>query len=757
MKYLILVLLYVFVGKYAFSQCPIVPTPAFYSSSDFKHRIDKALELDSTELDPENWNYFKGMLKQQCDLEMRHSASNPLFHFSGPPNMDQPPSIADEGYLIDLTLLGNFVYAPSTSGNFYAINSLLQLIQKDETGWYFPSCMVRDEPSFKWRGLHLDVSRHFFSVDEVKRYIDLMALYKFNTFHWHLTDDQGWRIEIKQYPKLTEVGAFRDSTMLGHYSDQPRIFDGNTYGGFYTQDQIREVVAYAKERHVTVVPEIELPGHSRAALAAYPELSCTGEEQGVPGTWGIFDDIYCSKEETINFMKNVLAEVIDLFPSEYIHIGGDEAPKVRWEKCSNCQKVMSENKLANTHELQSYFITQIDAFLTSKGKKLIGWDEILEGGLSPNAAVMSWRGMKGGEEAAHQKHEVVMTPTTYCYFDYYQSGHPSEPLAIGGFLPLEKVYQFNPIPSGLSKEETKYILGGQANLWTEYITSMEQLEYMTYPRALALAQSVWCLEKPNFDTFLSDYLNYQEDYLERNGVSYARSIHQPKLDITGKKNGINVHFKGMGDNYHFTVSTKEIGGHSMSGGQAMGVQDTLFFEKAPWGSDPKLIRTSVLDEAGRSPLVNQFVLHACLGAEIEMVTQPHPKYNHNGSLNLVDGVIGSLPWKGNQWLGFDTSYVEFIVDLGEEKEISAVEIGFLDQNGSWIYLPEKMTVQVSKKPKWCWKKKYATEVESTDPTITLNASGRYVRVRIEAMEQIPLGQEGGGYTPWTFIDEIQIR
>jgi hexosaminidase len=306
--------------------------------------------------------------------------------------------------------------------------------------------------------LHLDVSRHFFSVDEVKRFIDLMALYKFNTFHWHLTDDQGWRIEIKKYPKLTEIGAFRDSTVIGHYSDRPRKYDVTQYGGYYTQDEVREVVAYAKDRFITVVPEIELPGHSRAALAAYPELSCTGMEQGVEGLWGIFDDIYCSKQETIDFMKDVLDEVVDLFPSEYIHIGGDEAPKTRWKSCPNCQKVIAENGLKDEHELQSYFIGQMDEFLTSKGKKLIGWDEILEGGLSPNAAVMSWRGLKGGIEAARQKHEVVMTPTTYCYFDYYQSGHPSEPVAIGGFLPLEKVYQFEPVPKELSEEEARFII-----------------------------------------------------------------------------------------------------------------------------------------------------------------------------------------------------------------------------------------------------------------------------------------------------------
>lgn len=751
MKKMVIFLLTSFFVELAFSQCPIIPTPQDYSQIDAKFRIADEIQLDSTHLTLSTWNYFKENLLLQTGIQLKHSADDPLIEFG--------VSLKAEAhqYWIKLTEKEKIIFHSSETGQFYAINSLLQLVRKDSEGWYFQACEVSDYPGFQWRGLHLDVSRHFYTVDEVKRFLDLMTLYKFNTFHWHLTDDQGWRIEIKKYPKLTEIGAFRDSSMLGHYSDQPRIFDTNTYGGFYTQDQIREIVQYAKERYITVVPEIELPGHSRAALAAYPELSCTGEQNGVPGTWGIFDDIYCSKQETIDFMKDVVAEVVELFPSEYFHIGGDEAPKTRWNKCPNCKKVMTENGLHDAHELQSYFIGQMDEFLTSKGKKLIGWDEILEGGLSPNAAVMSWRGVKGGIEAAKQKHEVVMTPTTYCYFDYYQSGHPSEPVAIGGFLPLEKVYRFNPLPKGLSKADEKYILGGQANLWTEYIASMEHLEYMTYPRALALAQAVWCKEKPSFTSFLNDLLVYQEDYLDRYNVNYARSIHQPQLEISRKKNGINVHFKGVEDNYHFTVSTKEVGGSTLNEGLAMGVTDTLFLEHIEWGAEPKNIRTSVLDASGRKSLETEFVLHPSLGAEIELITKPHPKFNNNGSLNLVDGIKGSLPWKGSQWLGFDTSYVEFIIDLGSKRKISSVELGFLDQNGSWIYLPESVSIQVASKLKWRRRKEFKANVDMTSLEISVLKKGRYVRVVIRAMDMIPEGQEGGGNTPWTFVDEIQVR
>ncbi|MFT5779370.1 MAG: hexosaminidase, partial [Crocinitomicaceae bacterium] len=585
---------------------------------------------------------------------------------------------------------------------------------------------------------------------------DLMALYKFNTFHWHLTDDQGWRIEIKQYPKLTSIGGYRDSTVIGHYSDSPRRYDQISYGGFYSQEEVKDIVNYAKKKYITVVPEIEMPGHSRAALAAYPELSCTGIEQGVPGLWGVFDDIYCSKDASIQFMQNVLSEVLELFPSTYIHIGGDEAPKTRWKECEDCQKVIAKNGLKDEHELQSYFIRQMDEFLTSKGRKLIGWDEILEGGLSPNAAVMSWRGTEGGIEAAKQKHEVVMTPTTYCYFDYYQSGHPSEPLAIGGYLPLEKVYAFDPMPEELTEEFEQYILGGQANLWTEYIPSMEQLEYMTYPRALALAQSVWCGNKPPYEEFLASYLTYHETYLERQGVHVAKSIHFPSMEISRVKQGINVHFKGVEADYGYTVSTKHIGGYTMNGGVAMGKHDSLYFERVV-NEATKKIRTTVLNEDGGEGLKQLFYVHSALGLPIEMLTQPHPKFNHNGSLNLVDGVKGARPWKGSEWLGFTEEKIEFIVDLEQVQSIDSLKLGFLEDKGSWIYLPNTVQVKVSKTNKWkkC-QKKITADVREENFALPIGKSGRFIKVSITAMKLIPEGMDGGGHEPWTFIDELQL-
>jgi hexosaminidase len=349
--------------------------------------------------------------------------------------------------------------------------------------------------------MHLDVSRHFFPVEFVKKFIDGLASYKMNRSHWHLTEDQGWRIEIKKYPRLTEIGAWRKETMVEKNFD-PYVGDGIPYGGFYTQDEVREIVAYAAERHVTVVPEIEMPGHSTAALAAYPELACTEGPFEVSTIWGVKDDIYCPSEKTFAFLEDVLTETMELFPSEYIHIGGDEVPKRRWEESELAQEVMRREGLADEHELQSYFIRRIEAFLLSHGRRLIGWDEILEGGLAPEATVMSWRGMEGGIEAARQGHDVIMTPTDHAYFDYYQGPAEEEPLAIGGYLPLEKVYELEPVPEELTEEEGKHILGAQGNVWTEYIKTADHAEYMTFPRLLAMAEVGWTpAERKDWDDF----------------------------------------------------------------------------------------------------------------------------------------------------------------------------------------------------------------------------------------------------------------
>jgi hexosaminidase len=408
----------------------------------------------------------------------------------------------EEGYRIQVDENRVTLTSATHAGLFRGVQTLRQLLPAGESSkWTVPAVEIEDAPRFAYRGMHLDVGRHFFPVSFVKRYIDLLAFYKFNTFHWHLTEDQGWRIEIKKYPRLTEVGACRNETQLGR-NRNPFIGDGTRTCGFYTQDEIRDVVAYAAKRHITIIPEIEMPGHSLAALAAYPELGCGPGPYQVGTHWGVLEDIYCPKEETFTFLENVLTEVMALFPSHYIHIGGDEAPKKAWEQSPIAQAVIKREGLKDEHELQSYFIQRMERFLNAHGRSIIGWDEILEGGLAPNATVMSWRGVSGGIAAAKQGHDVIMAPTTFVYLDYLQGPQAGEPLGIGGFLPLEKVYSYEPLPPELTPEEAKHILGAQANLWTEYIATPEHAEYMLLPRLLAVAELDWSpREKKDWDSF----------------------------------------------------------------------------------------------------------------------------------------------------------------------------------------------------------------------------------------------------------------
>ncbi len=408
------------------------------------------------------------------------------------------------------------------TGQFYALQSLMQILPvefKGKTG--IAGMEIVDEPRFKYRGMHLDTGRHFMPVTFVKKYIDLMSQYKFNTFHWHLTEDQGWRIEIKKYPKLTEIGSKRSESQEGRYTTTFKG-DGIPIEGFYTQEQIRDVVAYAKARKITVMPEIELPGHSSAALAAYPELGCKKDyKYEVQKTWGIFKEVYCPTETTFKFLEDVLSEVVELFPdSPYIHIGGDEVLKDHWKESAEVQALMKRENLKDEHEVQSYFIRRMEKFINSKGKQIIGWDEILEGGLAPNAAVMSWRGTKGGIEAAKAKHNVVMTPTDFCYLDYGQGDPTNEPLNIGGYLPLSKVYSYNPMPQELSADEQQYILGVQGNVWTEYMKTPEKVEYMVFPRMLALAEVAWTQQDAKDFTDFTGRLGYQFERLDKQNVGY---------------------------------------------------------------------------------------------------------------------------------------------------------------------------------------------------------------------------------------------
>ena len=525
----------------------IIPKPNLVQMELGRFKIEAKTTVTAPEELTSEGEFLADYLSKSSDFAVAFSNDG-----KGTIKLELDNSLAsDESYNLSVSYDEVIISGKTPKAVFYGIQTLRQLVSanyKDE--FTIPATKIEDAPRFGYRGMHLDVSRHFFSIDFVKRYIDLLAMHKMNTFHWHLTEDQGWRIEIKKYPKLTEIGAWRNGTIVGHYPGTEN--DNKKHGGFYTQEEVKEIVAYAAKRHITIIPEIELPGHSSAAIAAYPFLSCfpdeptiikngmisdgskeaqaNGQIKLVQESWGVYNDVYCAgNEETFVFVENVLEEVMALFPSTYIHIGGDECPKANWKRCPKCQKRKAEEGLADEHELQSYFITRVEKFVNSKGKNIIGWDEILEGGLAPNATVMSWRGNAGGIAASRANHKVIMSPNSHCYFDHYQSDNrEAEPLAIGGFLPLEKVYSFDPIPAELEADKHQYILGGQANLWTEYIPTESQAEYMLLPRMTALSEVLWTSkEDKNWDDFILRLNDFRSVYNDL-GVNYGKHVFNSK-------------------------------------------------------------------------------------------------------------------------------------------------------------------------------------------------------------------------------------
>jgi hexosaminidase len=710
--------------------CTILPTPAVYQRVNGQFVCSGNLVVDPSEINPALFQSFKDLAKWSHQMEVTPSVQNPMVSFKKLTNVKQ------DSYSINISERIVISYS-SDASCFYALTSLLQLASLQDGQVSFQQCFVKDYPKFQWRGLHLDVSRHFFTPDEVKRFIDLMAFYKFNTLHWHLTDDQGWRIEIKKYPLLTEVGAWRDSTVNDHYTTLPRTYQKERYGGFYTQEQVKEIVAYAASKYIQVVPEIEMPGHARAALAAYPQYSCTGEHLGVEGLWGIFDDIFCAKEESIIFLQDVLSEVIPLFPSAYIHVGGDEAPKTRWKECPKCQAVIQANGLHDEHELQSYFIQRMDAFLTANGKKLIGWDEILEGGLSPNATVMSWRGYEGGIAAASQGHDVVMCPGSHCYFDHYQGKGSDEPLAIGGFTSLEKVLSFDPIPSDMSVAQGAYVLGAQGNLWTEYIADYQKLEYMAYPRAIALSTALWSETKPDYNSFLSVLLQYHFPFLEKKKVNFSKTCLKPEIQTKRKANGGIEIFKTP----------------------AKGIIAYEELIRSIPAAKRKIDAYDLSVDQGKSIPAKQIkvIAHKALGAQINFQTPPNPKYD-NGSLTIVDGQLGARPWKGNEWLGFNTDSVSFDIVLDKPIKVKEIRIHSLHDPNSWIWDVQEYYVSFEKNN---FGDGIADGVNSAE-IIKIDCKTKakrtnQIHVVLKSFSKIPEGQPGAGNTPWLFIDEIEIR
>ena len=668
-----------------------------------------------------------------------------------------------EGYRLTVTPEGIELAGASEAGVFYGIQTLRKSIPAVAEGMNIelPSVTINDYPRFVYRGMHLDVSRHFFTVDSIKKYIDILALHNMNTFHWHLTDDQGWRIEIKKYPELTKIGSQRKQTVIGHNTGE---YDGKPYGGFYTQDEIRDVIAYAQERFITIIPEIDLPGHQQAALATYPELGCTGGPYDVWQQWGISDDVICAgNPKSMQFLEDVLSEVIDLFPSEYIHVGGDECPKVRWKTCPKCQArikaegIKGDKKHSAEEYLQSSIISQMEKFVESKGRHIIGWDEILEGGLAPNATVMSWRGVDGGIEAAKQHHNVIMTPNTYLYFDYYQSTDTeNEPMAIGGYLPLERVYSLEPT-AGIPDEYKKYVIGVQANLWTEYIPTFSQVEYMVMPRMAALAEVQWTdPSKKEYQSFLPRLVRMTKLY-DRLGYNYAKNIFDIHAEFTtDTENGeivVNLSTMGDGDIYY-----------TLDGSEPTSASNK--YEAPVKIKENATIKAVVVRPAGNSRVFSEKITFSKSTAKpVTLRVAPSKGYEFKGGPEMADGLIGDSNYKTGRWLGFQGKDLDAAIDLKQPVEISKVSFNTNVVKGDWIMGAAGVTVKVSEDGK-----NFKEVVSKTIPSLKQSdkdgiypqevtfapVKARYVEVIIKS-DKLPAWHGGAGNPAYLFVDEISIQ
>lgn len=688
--------------------------------------------------------------------------------------------IGAEGYLLQVTPAAITLAANTKAGIIYGMQTLFQTLPAGFTTAPFriPAMQVKDYPRFQWRGMHLDVGRHFFPVSFVKKYIDFLAAYKMNYFHWHLTEDQGWRIEIKKYPELMTVGAYRNGTIVGSY---PGTQNNNLrYGGFYTQEEVKDVVAYAAQRNVTVVPEIEMPGHSSAAIAAYPWLSCFpekptnipvrpsamskllqsgGEKKLVQETWGVFEDIFCAgKDSTFLFLQDVLDEVLTLFPSKYIHVGGDEAPKDHWKKCPACQARIKAEGLKDEHELQNYFITRMEKYLNSKGRTLIGWDEILEGGLAPNAVVMSWRGEAGGIEAAKMAHPVIMTPGNPVYFDHYQGDPATEPLAIGGFNTLKRVYEYEPVPKELNEKQAKYVLGAQANLWTEYVPTTQHVEYMVLPRMLALSEVVWTPREIKNWSHFNERLQAHYKTFAQKGWNYSRGNYRVDINPSSQNGQLSV-----------SMSTEAYGGavyYTIDGSQPT-EQSTQYTTPVVIQQSADLKAVTVVNGKVMSavPAQQTFVMHKAVGRNVTYANLVSRYYTADGPNSLTDGVRGTEA-AGKYWHGFAGKDLVATVALGEEKNIHSVTTGFLQNYRDWIMMPQRVTFEISTDGKTF------TEVGAVQNTVSLDEHSpvikdftatfpeqraAFVRVTAKVLNALPKGHPGEGKPAWIFADEIMVK
>ena len=669
-----------------------------------------------------------------------------------------------EGYTLKVTANQVSITGGSEAGVFYGIQTLRKSVAESNGAKVtLPAVEITDAPRFGYRGTMLDVSRHFFPVDSLKRYIDMLALHNINRFHWHLSEDQGWRIEIKSRPLLTEKGSKRKETVIGRNSGK---YDGIPYEGFYTQEEAKEIVKYAADRYITVIPEIDMPGHMMGALHAYPELGCTGGPYEVWTQWGVSDEVLCAgNDATLRFIEDVLTEIVEIFPSEYIHIGGDECPKTRWKSCPKCQArikalgIKGDKQHTAEEYLQSFFISYAEKFLNAKGRQIIGWDEILEGGLAPNATVMAWRGENYAYEAARQNHDAIMSPTSYLYFDYYQTKDTeNEPLAIGGYVPVERVYSFNPQPDVLTPEQQKHIIGVQANLWTEYVPTYSHVEYMLLPRMAALCEVQWSLaSKKNYEDFLTRLPQLVDIYDVKN-YNYATHVFDIKAEMTPdpEEGVLKVSFKNIDNSpIHYTLDGSEPTASSPK------YTDTLKIKESC------VVKAVGVRSTGNTRVFQEEVkVHKASFKPITMLKPINRQYYFEGAGTLVDGLKGNHNYKTGRWIAFFKNDMEAVIDLKNPTEVSSVSISTLVEKGDWVFDARRIAVYVSEDGE------NFTEVASEeypaltldnpnqiyDHTLTFDAvTTKYLKVYLQPEHSLPEWHGGKGHPSFVFLDEIVVN
>ena len=677
-----------------------------------------------------------------------------------------------EGYHLSVTPTAITITAKTKVGAFYGMQTLLQLEAQSKN---IPVLEIDDAPAFGYRGLMLDVGRHFMPVSFIKQLIDVMAMQKMNNLHLHLTEDQGWRIEIKKYPKLTRIGSVRGGTLIGKYPGK-----GNTnaaYGGFYTQAQLKDLVTYAAAKHINIIPEIEMPGHASAAIAAYPELSCFPNEptqltknmyaaatenkikkEGgkiVQESWGVFDDVFAPSEYTFNFIENVLDEVMDIFPSSYIHIGGDECPKTAWKRSSFCQALMKEKGIADEHALQSYFIQRVEKYVNSKGRKIIGWDEILEGGLAPNATVMSWQGEEGGITAAKQHHDVIMTPQGTCYLNFYQSSDPRDSIAFGGFLPLEAVYNYNPIPAALTPQEATYIKGVQGNLWTEYIANKDLASFMLYPRAMAIAENGWTKTKTGFDHFTNRVTMWQP-LLKQKGLHFSDHLYNVQITSKPIAGGINVSISGVGAAHKIVYNTN---------GKLPSVQDQNYTGPITITGDANLQAGVVVNNKITDVASASFSINKATGANLTQLTNaPKAPYNKSGNNGFINGIVANESrFSDGEWLAWEGKDIDATLSFAMPTTISKISTRFYNSRGSWIHLPISVEVLGSQDGKTYTRLGMLQNLDnSKEGAVTVSfeikpTTVQYMKLVARPVTTIPAGFAGAGNPSWLFMDELIVK